>query len=55
MGSVGEASDRLITGIAHINLIVPAGTLNGAKEFYGKTLGLTIVPVPKTMEGKLAW
>jgi len=56
MGSTGEAHPRaLISGIAHINLIVPAGGLSAAQEFYSGTLGLTSVPVPKASVGKLAW
>lgn len=56
MGSTGEAHPRaLISGIAHINLIVPAGGLGAAQEFYSGTLGLTSVPVPKASVGKLAW
>lgn len=52
---MGAEADRLIGGIAHVNLIVPAGTLDAANEFYGNVLGLISVPVPKSMEGKLAW
>jgi hypothetical protein len=56
MGSTGEVQPRaLISGIAHVNLIVTAGGLSAAQEFYGGTLGLTSVPVPKTSVGKLAW
>ena len=56
MGSTGESQPSgLISGIAHINLIVQAGDLPAAHQFYGATMGLTSVPVPKSMEGKLAW
>lgn len=56
MGSTGEIeSSRLISGIAHVNLIIQSGDLPAAKEFYGHTLGLISVPVPKAMEGRLAW
>lgn len=44
-----------ITGIAHINLIVPEGSLPLAKEFYGGTLGLKPRPVPSKQQGTLAW
>lgn len=44
-----------ITGIAHINLIVPPGSLELANEFYGSTLGLTLRPVPSLQKGTLAW
>jgi hypothetical protein len=56
MGSTGESQPAgLISGIAHINLIIPTGGLSAAHEFYGTTIGLTSVAVPKSMEGKLAW
>jgi hypothetical protein len=44
-----------ITGLAHINLIIPAGSLDLANEFYGKTLGLTPREVPSAQKGTLAW
>lgn len=44
-----------ITGIAHINLLVPPGTLDDAAAFYGDTLGLHRVPVPRLQQGTLAW
>ncbi|EHY56499.1 hypothetical protein HRR83_002416 [Exophiala dermatitidis] len=45
----------MITGLAHINLTVPEGTLDLANEFYGETLGLTPRPVPSLQKGQLAW
>ncbi|KAL2426771.1 hypothetical protein ABEF95_002124 [Exophiala dermatitidis] len=45
----------MITGLAHINLTVPEGTLSLANEFYGETLGLTPRPVPSLQRGTLAW
>ncbi|RDI88287.1 hypothetical protein Vi05172_g1784 [Venturia inaequalis] len=45
----------MITGIAHINLLVPAGTLDLAEAFYGNTLGLKRVPVPALQTHNLAW
>jgi len=45
----------LITGLAHVNLLIPAGKLEQAREFYGKTLGLTAVPVPVLQKDSLAW
>ncbi|CAK3952796.1 Hypothetical predicted protein [Lecanosticta acicola] len=45
----------MITGLHHVNLIVPAGTLAQAEEFYGETLGLTPRPVPELQKGSLAW
>ncbi|KAH8811193.1 Glyoxalase/Bleomycin resistance protein/Dihydroxybiphenyl dioxygenase [Xylogone sp. PMI_703] len=45
----------MITGIAHVNLTVPVGTLPQAEEFYSKTLGFQSVPVPALQKGTLAW
>jgi hypothetical protein len=45
----------LITGIAHVNLTVPPGTLSHAHAFYGETLGFTSVPVPVLQKDTLAW
>ncbi|KAM3425386.1 hypothetical protein BST61_g7332 [Cercospora zeina] len=45
----------MITGLAHVNLLVPADTLHHAEEFYGTTLGLTPRPVPQLQKGSLAW
>ncbi|KAJ5612114.1 hypothetical protein N7510_005308 [Penicillium lagena] len=45
----------MITGIAHINLTVPADTLAQAEEFYGGTLQLQSTPVPELQRGTLAW
>jgi catechol 2,3-dioxygenase-like lactoylglutathione lyase family enzyme len=45
----------MITGIAHVNLLVPEGTLDHAESFYGNTLGFTRVPVPVLQKGTLAW
>lgn len=45
----------MITGLAHVNLVVPAGTLDAVYAFYEKTLGLTSVPVPQLQRGRLAW
>jgi hypothetical protein len=46
---------NMITGIAHINLIVPPGTLHLAESFYGETLGLHRVAVPARQKDMLAW
>jgi hypothetical protein len=35
-------SGDLIQGLAHVNLTVPAGTLDQANDFYGGTLGLNV-------------
>ena len=45
----------LITGLHHVNLIVPKNTLDQANEFYGTTLGLTSREVPQLQKGTLAW
>ncbi|CZR68271.1 related to glyoxalase family protein [Phialocephala subalpina] len=45
----------LITGIAHVNVTVPPGTLEQAAKFYGETLGLTRAPVPALQKETLAW
>lgn len=45
----------MITGIHHINLVIPAGTLPLATEFYSSTLGLTQIPVPQLQRDTLAW
>ena len=45
----------MITGIAHINLTVPPGTLPQAASFYCNTLGFTSVPVPVLQKETLAW
>ncbi|KAF7131071.1 hypothetical protein CNMCM5793_004058 [Aspergillus hiratsukae] len=45
----------MITGISHVNLLVPAGTLNDAHTFYADTLGLTPAPVPQLQKDTLAW
>lgn len=44
-----------ITGIAHVNLLVPPGTLDQAEAFYSTTLGFTRIPVPELQRGMLAW
>ncbi|KAA8646465.1 putative glyoxalase family protein [Aspergillus tanneri] len=45
----------MITGISHINLLVPEGTLDQARRFYCDTLGLTSVPVPSLQKHTTAW
>lgn len=45
----------MITGIAHVNLLVPPGTLDQATAFYGNTLGFHQVPVPVLQKETLAW
>ncbi|KAJ5770592.1 uncharacterized protein N7511_002643 [Penicillium nucicola] len=45
----------MISGIAHVNLTMPKGTLDHAKEFYGTTLGLVSAPVPELQIGTILW
>ena len=45
----------MITGIAHVNLIVPPGTLDLAEAFYGDTLGMHRAIVPARQRDMLAW
>ncbi|KAF1349716.1 putative glyoxalase family protein [Delphinella strobiligena] len=45
----------MLTGLAHVNLTVPAGTLDQAAEFYANTLGMTRVEVPALQQDLLAW
>jgi catechol 2,3-dioxygenase-like lactoylglutathione lyase family enzyme len=45
----------MITGIHHINLVVPPSTIPYAITFYGTTLGLTPSPVPHLQGDTLAW
>ncbi|CAG8957706.1 hypothetical protein HYFRA_00000041 [Hymenoscyphus fraxineus] len=45
----------MISGIAHVNLLVPQGTLDEAEEFYSGVLGFTRVPVPALQKDRLAW
>jgi catechol 2,3-dioxygenase-like lactoylglutathione lyase family enzyme len=45
----------MITGIHHVNLVVPPATLELAREFYSDTLGLTPRPVPHLQHDTLAW
>ena len=40
-GTNGHASEPLISGLAHVNLTIPRGTLDQAFDFYGNILGLT--------------
>jgi len=45
----------MITGIAHVNLTVPPGTLEHAAAFYADVLGFTRVAVPVLQKDELAW
>jgi hypothetical protein len=50
-----STAESMITGIAHVNLIVPPGTLHLADAFYGETLGMHRAPVPPRQKDMLAW
>jgi catechol 2,3-dioxygenase-like lactoylglutathione lyase family enzyme len=45
----------MITGLHHVNLVVPPSTLHLAREFYSDTLGLTPQAVPQLPRDTLAW
>ncbi|KAK0648958.1 hypothetical protein B0T16DRAFT_491674 [Cercophora newfieldiana] len=45
----------MITGLHHVNILVPTGTLSAANVFYGSTLGLDPRTVPQLQAGTLAW
>lgn len=45
----------MISGIHHINLVVPPNTLPHAQSFYGTTLSLTPRPVPVLQKDTLLW
>jgi len=45
----------MITGLHHVNLVVPRGTLSEASAFYEGTLGLTPRAVPAAQVGTLLW
>ncbi|BDD61525.1 hypothetical protein MPDQ_001548 [Monascus purpureus] len=45
----------MISGLAHVNLLVSEGTLDQASEFYEGTLNLTSAPVPHLQKGTLLW
>jgi catechol 2,3-dioxygenase-like lactoylglutathione lyase family enzyme len=45
----------MITGLHHINLVVPPAALRLAHEFYSGTLGLPSRAVPHLQKDTLAW
>ncbi|GAB1737289.1 hypothetical protein NU219Hw_g1215t3 [Hortaea werneckii] len=45
----------MISGLAHVNILVPPGTLEQADQFYGETLGLKPREVPKLQKNSLRW
>ena len=55
MNGHSEPTKDLISGLAHVNLLVPSGTLDQANAFYGDTLGLKARQVPERQKGSLAW
>lgn len=53
--TVTRTADKMITGIAHINVLVPPESLDHAEAFYGGTLGLSSAPVPHLQKGTILW
>lgn len=51
----GTSEEPLITGLHHINLTIPHGTLHLATSFYATTLGLAPRAVPAAQAHELAW
>lgn len=51
----GAPTEPLITGLHHVNITIPHGTLDVAKSFYASTLGLTPRAVPAAQVHELAW
>lgn len=51
----GAPPEPLITGLHHVNITIPDGSLPLAKSFYATTLGLTPRPVPAAQVHELAW
>ncbi|KAK0724940.1 hypothetical protein B0H67DRAFT_598377 [Lasiosphaeris hirsuta] len=45
----------MITGLHHVNILVPPSTLPAATTFYGTTLALTVRAVPAAQVNELAW
>ncbi|PYH89614.1 glyoxalase family protein [Aspergillus ellipticus CBS 707.79] len=45
----------MITGLHHVNILVPEGSLPQAESFYSSTLGLVSAPVPHLQKGTLLW
>ncbi|KAI1820678.1 hypothetical protein F4861DRAFT_522086 [Xylaria intraflava] len=45
----------MITGLHHVNLVVPPDTLEEAGAFYAGTLGLAPRAVPELFQGRLLW
>ena len=50
-----SGAEPLISGLAHVNLLVPPQTLHLAEQFYAGTLGLTQTTVPPSKKAILAW
>ncbi|RMY08971.1 hypothetical protein D0867_08865 [Hortaea werneckii] len=50
-----NAAHIMISGLAHVNILVPPGTLEQADQFYGETLGLKPREVPKLQKNSLRW
>lgn len=51
----GDMEEPLISGLHHVNLLVPPNTLHLARGFYTGTLGLQPAAVPASCKAHLAW
>jgi catechol 2,3-dioxygenase-like lactoylglutathione lyase family enzyme len=45
----------MIDGLSHVNVVVPMGSSEEAKDFYGKTLGLEFVLAPEAIRTDTMW
>src|SRR2546429_3058488 len=52
----GYATAMNLRGLQHVSLPIPDGRQADVRRFYGEVLGLTEVPVPRTLDGaRLVW
>ncbi len=47
-----EQSEPLISGLDHVQIAMPSGGEEAAREFYGGVLGLTEAPKPAALAGR---
>lgn len=57
LSDVEVCGDSLISGLDHVNLLVPCQTLHLAHAFYAGSLGLSPIPVPSSCpyKGLVGW
>lgn len=57
LSDVGGFGESLISGLDHVNLLVPRQTLHLAHAFYAGSLGLSPLPVPEScpFKGLVGW